>query len=86
LWVSHRLEDWKGGDVEVGVLCVWLLPRSRERRGVHVGEKGVFFSLGNLGCRGLPRQGEGRVALFPGTFSCGCPIGATGVPIFTIWE
>ena len=38
--------------------------------------------MGNLGCRGFLR---GWLFL-SGTFSCGCPSGATGVPLFTIWD
>ena len=38
--------------------------------------------MGNLVCRGFLR---GWLFL-SGTFSCGCPSGATGVPLFTIWD
>jgi len=51
--------------------------RRRSRSHIHL----PAYCLGNLGCRGLTR---GR--LFLGTFSCGCPSGATGVPLFTIWD
>jgi hypothetical protein len=30
----------------------------------------------------LPTQ----TALYPGTFNCGLPSGATGVPLFTVWD